>query len=64
MDLKYERFFKRIETIIDCAIKKYMIDKDSLEDHGTIFYMNGNDSTLFDFEMNDRLCEFGVFHAN
>ena len=31
-----------------------------LEDNGEIFYMNGNDGTDFDWEVNDRLCEFGI----
>ena len=31
---------------------------------GKIYYMNGNDGTDFDWDMNDRLCEFMVFHEN
>lgn len=27
-----------------------------LIENGTIFYMNGNDGTNFDFDMNDRTC--------
>ena len=35
-----------------------------LIDDGTIFYMNGNDGTDFDFEMNDRTCEFMSFYKS
>ncbi len=33
-----------------------------LIENGTIFYMNGNDGTNFDFDMNDRTCEFVNMH--
>lgn len=35
-----------------------------LIENGTIFYMNGNDGTNFDFDMNDRTCEFMSFYKN
>lgn len=56
--------FEKIEKIIGKMLQKYSIEKDGLEEDGTVFYMNGNDSTKFDVEMNDRLCEFGAFHMN
>ena len=31
---------------------------------GKIYYMNANDGTDFDWEMNDRLCEFMMFHES
>lgn len=31
---------------------------------GKIYYMNGNDGTAFDWNCNDRVCEFMVFHEN
>lgn len=40
------------------------ITDDMLDTNGAIHYMNGNDGTDFDWEMNDRLCEFYVFHKN
>ncbi len=40
------------------------ITDDMLCNNGAIYYMNGNDSTEFDWNMNDRLCEFFVFHKN
>lgn len=33
-----------------------------LEENGKIYYMNGNDGTLFDWNLNERLCEFMVFY--
>lgn len=35
-----------------------------LLDNGTIFYMNANDGTGFDFSMNDRTCEFMSFYKS
>lgn len=35
-----------------------------LTENGTIFYMNGNDGTKFDFDMNDRTCEFMSFYKS
>ena len=35
-----------------------------LIDNGAIYYMNGNDGTDFDFEMNDRTCEFMSFYKS
>ncbi len=53
----------RIKKIVDFfeeVIAKYNIPKNNLERNGAIFYMNENDSTDFDWQMNDRLCEFGI----
>lgn len=35
-----------------------------LLDNGTIFYMNANDGTMFDFSMNDRTCDFMSFYKS
>lgn len=35
-----------------------------LIENGTVFYMNGNDGTGFDFSMNDRTCEFMSFYKS
>lgn len=40
------------------------ITDDMLIENGTIFYMNGNDGTDFDFDMNDRTCEFMSFYKS
>lgn len=36
----------------------------SLVTDESVFYMNGNDSTSFDWEYNDRMCEFGIFRSD
>lgn len=40
------------------------ITDDMLDNNGAIYYMNGNDSTRFDWNCNNRLCEFYVYHKN
>ena len=40
------------------------ITDDMLDTDGAIYYMNGNDSTSFDWYCNGRLCEFYMFHKN
>ena len=37
------------------------ITNELLDNDGKIYYMNGNDGTDFDWDWNDRLCEFVVF---
>lgn len=57
-----------INTVIryfDDIRKQYPdITNDMLDTNGAIHYMNGNDGTDFDWDVNDRLCEFYVFHKN
>lgn len=38
------------------------IKDDMLIENGVVYYMNGNDGTSFDFDMNDRTCEFVNMH--
>ena len=38
------------------------IKDDMLLENGVVYYMNGNDGTGFDFDMNDRTCEFMSFY--
>ena len=38
------------------------VTNDMLLDNGAIYYMNGNDGTEFDWEMNGRCCEFYLFY--
>lgn len=38
------------------------ISKNDLEENGKVYYMNGDDGTLFDWGMNGRLCEFMMFY--
>ena len=41
----------------------FIMDED-LDKNGAIYYMNGNDGTDFDWNANDRCCEFYMFHSN
>lgn len=58
-------FKEEIEKIFKEARDKYpdITDKD-LDTNGAIHYMNGNDGTDFDWSVNDRLCEFMIFHQD
>lgn len=40
------------------------VTNDMLDSNGAIYYMNGNDGTDFDWNVNDHLCEFMVFGKN
>lgn len=40
------------------------ITDDMLIENGVVYYMNGNDGTGFDFDMNDRTCEFMSFYKS
>lgn len=53
---------RQIENIVEDVRLNYPIIGNELD--GKIYYMNGNDGTDFDWEANDRLCKFMVFHEN
>ena len=56
---------KEIERVFKVARDMYPdITDDMLDANGVIYYMNGNDSTSFDWYCNGRLCEFYMFHKN
>ena len=56
---------KEIENIFKLVREDYPdITNDTLYCNGKVFYMNGNDSTPFDWNCNNRLCEFFVFHED
>ena len=58
-------FKKEIERIFAVARKMYPhITDDMLDTNGAIHYMNRNDGTYFDWNCNNMLCEFLVFHRN
>lgn len=59
---EYKREIERIFKIARNMCPN--ITDDMLDANGAIYYMNGNDSTPFDWNCNDRLCEFYVFHKN
>lgn len=59
------KFKKKIERIFKVAREMCPnITDDMLDTNGAIHYMNGNDGTPFDWNANDRLCEFYVYHKN
>lgn len=58
-------FKKEIERIFKVAREMCPnVTDDMLDTNGAIYYMNGNDSTPFDWNCNNRLCEFLIFHKN
>lgn len=52
----------QIVNIINEVREEYPIIGNELD--GKIYYMNGNDGTAFDWNCNNRVCEFMVFHEN
>ena len=58
-------FKREIERIFKVAREMCPnITDNMLDTNGAIHYMNGNDGTSFDWNCNNRLCEFYVFHKN
>lgn len=58
-------FKREIEQIFKVARNMYPnVTDEMLDANGAIHYMNGNDSTPFDWNYNNRLCEFFIFHKN
>lgn len=58
-------FKREIERIFKVARNMCPNVTDGMLDaNGAIYYMNGNDSTPFDWNCNNRLCEFFIFHKN
>jgi len=58
-------FKREIERIFKVARKMHPnVTDEMLDANGAIHYMNGNDSTPFDWNCNSCLCEFCVFHKN
>ena len=53
---------QQIADIVEEMRCKYPIIGKELD--GRIYYMNGNDGTDFDWDCNERVCEFMVFHEN
>ena len=52
----------QIVNIVNEIREEYPIIGNELD--GKIYYMNGNDGTDFDWNCNERVCEFMVFHEN
>lgn len=53
---------KQIVDVVNEIREEYPIIGNELD--GKIYYMNGNDGTDFDWNCNERVCEFMVFHEN
>ena len=51
-----------VQTFEELMSEHQEVTKEMLESDGQIYYMNGNDGTDFDWEANDRLCEFYTFY--
>lgn len=54
----------KISNHMKSNLEKFLpeINLSDLEENGKIYYMNGDDGTLFDWELNERLCEFMSFY--
>ena len=50
---------KKVVDFLEEAREKHNVAKENLEKGGQVIYANGKDSTQFDWDCNDRLCEFG-----
>lgn len=59
---EFKREIERIFKVARCMYPN--VTNDMLDTNGAIYYMNGNDNTPFDWNCNNRLCEFCIFHKN
>ena len=60
-----QQIIEKIKTLFADIRDKYpLITDEDLHSKGAIFYMNGNDGTDFDWNANDRCCEFYILHDN
>ena len=50
---------EKIVALLEEARVKHGTKKETLEKNGEVIYANGNDGTVFDWEVNSRLGEFG-----
>lgn len=60
------KIIKQLIDISEEGIKQYLpeVNKNELEENGKLYYMNDIDGTIFDWGMNERLCEFMSFYNN
>ena len=60
-----QEIIKEVENFFAEIRAKYPnITDEMLDSQGAIYYMNGNDGTDFDWNANQRCCEFYMFHKN
>ena len=60
------RIIKNLINISKEGIEQYLpeVKEEMLEENGKLYYMNDVDGTIFDWRMNERLCEFMSFYNN
>lgn len=60
-----QQIIEKIKEVFTEIREQYpFITDEDLDNNGAIYYMNGNDGTDFDWNANDRCCEFYMFHSN
>lgn len=59
-----EIIIKITDVFADIRKRYPHITDEDLHSKGAIFYMNGNDGTDFDWSVNERCCEFYIYHSN
>ena len=67
-----KEWIKKREGIIDCIIQYFEqireqypnVTNEMLADNGSIKYMNGDNGTDFDWDMNGRLCKFCILYKS
>ena len=60
---KGQKIKEKILNYINDARKEHSeITDDMLCENGAVYYMNRNDGTYFDWQVNHRLCEFFLFY--
>ena len=62
--MTHEKMIELIKNYINSIIKEHPIKEQGKTIQKDIYYMNGNDGTDFDWEMNYRTCEFMVFYQS
>ena len=58
-----KRTFEGIKELIEIACKENNMSSKGLK-NTDIYYMNGNDGTMFDWNCNGCLCEFACHYSN
>ena len=60
--MTHEQMIALIRDYILMALKSNPVKEKNKTIEPNIYYMNGNDGTDFDWDCNDRTCEFMVFY--
>ena len=60
-----QEIIEKIKGVFEEIREKYpLIADEDLHSDGAIFYMNGNDGTDFDWNVNEHTSEFYMYHSN